>query len=63
MYILEGQRVMHDKEVYKEFPEGERAVAEFEYDVTKAVCQYLVLYKVIDGDKNKREQIALYYKN
>lgn len=63
MYILEGQRVRLNKEIYKEYPEDERAVAEFEYDVTKPVAQFLVLYRVMDGDMNKREQIDLYYRN
>ena len=63
MYILEGQRLMHNKEVYKEYTEDERAVAEFEYDVTKPVAQFLALYRVIDGDKNKREQIDLYFRS
>lgn len=63
MYILEGQRVRLNKEIYKEYPEEDKAVAEFEYDVIKPVAQFLVLYRVIDGDKNNREQISLYYRN
>lgn len=61
MYILEGQRLKLGKEIYKEYPEDEKLVAEFEFDVTKPVTQYLALYRVVNGDRENREQIALYY--
>ena len=59
MYILEGQRIRLNKDIYKEYPDHEKAVAEFEFDVTKDVAQYLALYKVVG---ESREQIYLHYK-
>lgn len=60
MYILQGQRIRLNKEIYREYDESDKAVAFFEYDVTKPVAQYLALYKKV-GDS--MEQIELYYRS
>lgn len=60
MYILEGQRIRLSKDIYKEYPDHEKAVAEFEFDVTKDVAQYLALYEM--NDEGIKTQLNLFYR-